>query len=128
MIRYMRLAALSAAVVSAFTLSHRAAAQDIVMAGRVHGVELPASGRAILAKDPNAFEFRRAMKSKLRAAQLARGTRRGLLPSYEPNGGSAGGVAISGAAGATRVPHIGDGPVVNGTEKVVVLPILFSNT
>jgi len=128
MIRFMRLAAVSVAVVSAFSLSHRAAAQDIVMAGRIHGVELPASGRQILAKDPHAFEFRRAMKSKLRAAQQARGTRRGLLPSWEPNGGSA---SISGtgiAPSITRVPHIGDGPVVNGTEKVAVLPILYSNT
>ena len=128
MIRYMRIAALSAAVISAFSLSRSAAAQDIVMAGRVHGVELPASGRQILAKDPHAFEFRRAMKSKLREAQVARGTRRGLLPSWEPNGGSGGGVAMSTTSGAMRVPHIGTGPVVNGTEKVIVLPILYSNT
>jgi len=124
----MNLAAVSVAVVSALSLSQRAAAQDIVMAGRVHGVELPASGRAILAKDPHAFEFRRAMKSKLRAAQEARGTSRGLLRSYEPDGGSAAGTGMSLSASVMRVPHIGGGPVVNGTEKVAVLPILFSNT
>lgn len=128
MIRYMRLAAVSVAVVSALSLSHRAAAQDIVMAGRVHGVELPASGRQILARDPHAFEFRRAMKSKLRAVQQARGTRRGLLPSYAPNGAS-GAAGVSGlAASAMLVPHIGPGVVVSGTEKVAVLPILYSNT
>jgi M6 family metalloprotease-like protein len=123
----MRLAALSAAVLSTVTLSHRAAAQDIVMAGRVHGVELPASGRRVLARDPHAFEFRRAMKSKLRAAQLARGTRRGLLPVYGPAGvsGTTTGTAPN---GPLRGAHIGDGPVVNGTQKVLVLPILYSNT
>jgi len=128
MTRSMRLAAVTVAAVSALALSKSAAAQDIVMAGRVHGVELPASGRAILAKDPHAFEFRRAMKSKLHDAQLSRGTRRGLVPIYGAAGASAATSGTSGAPNAMRVPHIGDGPVVNGTEKVAVLPILYSNT
>jgi M6 family metalloprotease-like protein len=115
----MRIAALSAAAVSLMAVSHRAGAQDIAEIGRIHGTPLPASARAILAKDPHAFEFRRAMKSKLRNAQLARGTSRGLVPSF---GGSAAG------SGPSRVPHIGTGAVVNGVEKVLVLPILYSNT
>jgi M6 family metalloprotease-like protein len=119
MIRLMRIAALSAAAVSLMAVSHRAGAQDIAEIGRIHGTPLPASARAILAKDPHAFEFRRAMKSKLRNAQLARGTSRGLVSSF---GGSTSG------SGPSRAPHIGTGPVVNGVEKVLVLPILYANT
>jgi M6 family metalloprotease-like protein len=125
MIRFVRIAALSAAALSIMAVSHRAGAQDIAEIGRIHGTPLPASARAILAKDPHAFEFRRAMKSKLRNAQLARGTRRGLLSSVGPNGAADATVTTS---GAQRAPHIGTGPVVNGVEKVLVLPILFSNT
>jgi len=125
MTRCIRLAALSAAMLCAASVARRANAQDIVMAGRVHGTPLPASARRILAKDPHAFEFRRAMKSRLRAAQLARGTQRGLVSVGAPN-------AVSGATGATSGPlrgtHIGSGPVVNGTERVIVLPILYANT
>lgn len=122
MTRSMRLAALSAAAFSAVALSHRAGAQDIAEAGRIHGVELPAAARQRLAKDPTAYEFRRAMKSKLRNAQLARGTRRGLLQGYEPNGASAS------TSAAMRGTRIGDGLVVSGTEHVAVLPITYSNT
>ena len=127
MTRYMRLAAVSVAALSAVALSQRAAAQDIVMAGRVHGVQPPAGVLRRLAQDPSAYEFRRAMKSKLRAAQLARGTQRGLLRSYGPNGAAssdASGVAGRSAARSTR---IGNG-VVSGTEKVIVLPITYANT
>lgn len=127
MTRCMRLAALSAAVLSTVTVAHRAAAQDIVMAGRVHGVELPASGRRVLARDPTAFEFRRAMKSKLRAVQVARGNTRGLLPVYGA-GPATGTTTATTPNGPLRGAHIGDGPVVNGTQKVLVLPILYSNT
>jgi M6 family metalloprotease domain len=127
MTRFTRLAALSAAVLSAVALSHRAGAQDIAEIGRIHGTPLPASARAILAKDPHAFEFRRAMKSKLRGVQEARGTRRGLLSSVGPNG-VAGASASSSRSGPLAAPHIGTGPVVNGVEKVLVLPILYSNT
>ncbi|HWE41571.1 MAG TPA: hypothetical protein VG432_03655, partial [Gemmatimonadaceae bacterium] len=66
MTRYLRLAAVSVAALATFALAERAAAQDIVMAGRVHGVELPAVARRRLQQDPTAYEFRRAMKSKLR--------------------------------------------------------------
>lgn len=125
MTRCIRLAALSAALFCAASVARRANAQDIVMAGRVHGVPLPASGRRILAKNPHAFEFRRAMKSKLRAAQLARGTRRGLVSISGPD-------AVAGATGTASGPlrgtRIGSGPVVNGTERVIVLPILYVNT
>ena len=127
MTRYMRLAAVSVAAVSALALSQRAAAQDIVMAGRVHGVELPAAARRRLEQDPHAYEFRRAMKSKLRAAQLARGTRRGLLPTYGPNGAVSSDASGVAGASAARSTHVGNG-VVSGTERVIVLPITFSNT
>jgi M6 family metalloprotease-like protein len=125
MIRFVRIAAFAAAAVSVMAVSHRAGAQDIAEIGRIHGTPLPASARAILAKDPHAFEFRRAMKSKLRGAQLARGTRRGLLSSVGPNGVAD---ATATTSGPQRIPHIGTGPVVNGVEKVLVLPILYSNT
>ncbi len=127
MSRFVRCAALSAAVVSIASLPYQADAQDIVMAGRVHGVELPASGRAILARDPNAFEFRRAMKSKLRSAQLLRGTRRGLLPSYGPNG-AASAASTSASSGPQPGTRIGSGAVVSGVAKVAVLPIRYANT
>lgn len=128
MIRYTRLAAVSVALVSALSLSHRAAAQDIVMAGRVHGVELPAVARRRLQQDPTAYEFRRAMKSKLRSAQRARGTRRGLLPSYGPNGAASSDASSVGASSPARATRIGNGSVVSGVEKVIVLPITYSNT
>ena len=121
--RIMRTAALCAGMLSVAAIAPRARAQDIVMAGRMHGVELPASARRILAKDPHAFEFRRAMKSKLRAVQRSRGTVKGLLRSYGPA------ASATGSFGAPlRGTRIGTGPVVNGTERVVVLPILYSNT
>ena len=127
MSRFVRCAALSAAVVAVGSLPNRAGAQDIVQAGRAHGVELPASGRAILAKDPTAFEFRRAMKSKLRTAQILRGTRRGLLPSYGPNG-----AATAASTGTSSGPQlgtrIGSGPVVSGVAKVAVIPVRYANT
>jgi M6 family metalloprotease-like protein len=126
MIRFMRIAALSAAALSVMAVSHRAGAQDIAEIGRIHGTPLPASARAILARDPHAFEFRRAMKSKLRNAQLARGTTRGLVSRLGAAGADATGSFAT--SGAQRVPHIGTGPIVNGVEKVLVLPILFSNT
>lgn len=126
MTRLNRLAALSAAVAATVAISGRASAQDIGEAGRVHGTPLPASARAILAKDPTAFEFRRAMKSKLRLAQVTRGTRAGLLRAYGPNGAVMSGAAA--AVAAQRVPHIGNGQVVSGTENVVVLPIQYANT
>jgi len=128
MTRYLRLAAVSVAALSTFALAERAAAQDIVMAGRVHGVELPAVARRRLQQDPSAYEFRRAMTSKLRAVQLARGTRRGLLPSYGPNGAVSSGASSVGASSPARASRIANGSVVSGTEKVIVLPITYSNT
>ena len=128
MTRYLRLAAVSVAALSTFALTERAAAQDIVMAGRVHGVELPAVARRRLQQDPSAYEFRRAMKSKLRSAQRARGTRRGLLPSYGPNGVASSDASSVRASSPARATHIGNGSVVSGVEKVIVLPITFSNT
>jgi M6 family metalloprotease-like protein len=128
MTRYMRLAAVSVAALSALALSERAAAQDIVMAGRVHGVEVPAAVRRRLAQDPTAYEFRRAMKSKLRGVQRARGTRRGLLPSYGPDGAASSDASSVAASAPARATHIGGGAVVSGVEKVIVLPITYSNT
>lgn len=126
MTRSNRLAALSAAVLATVAISGRASAQDIAEAGRVHGTPLPAAARAILAKDPTAFEFRRAMKSRLRLAQVARGTRRGLLRAYGPDGAVVSDATA--ASAAQRVPHIGSGQVVSGTENVIVLPIQYANT
>lgn len=127
MTRYTRLAAVSVAAVCAITFSQRASAQDIVQAGRIHGVALPEVARRRLAQDPSAFEFRRAMKSRLRAVQLARGTRRGLLPAF----GASAAAASDGSAVAPNAPlratKIGQG-VVSGVEKVAVLPILYANT
>jgi M6 family metalloprotease-like protein len=122
MIRILRSAALPAALLSILSLPHRAKAQDIVKAGQRHGVPLPEAGRRILAKDPTAFQFRRGLKSKLRAAQIARGTSIGLLPSYGPTG------STSRGGGPLRGARIGEGPVVNGTARFPVLPILFANT
>lgn len=87
-------------------------AQDIVRAGQVHGTPLPPAARKILAKDPKAFQFRRAMMSRLRHAQAARAQ---LGPNAFPQGLS---LSVARQAGA----------VVSGTERVVVLPILYADT
>ncbi len=87
-------------------------AQDVVLAGQVHGTPLPPAARAILAKDPTAFQFRRAMMSRLRHAKAARA-------QMGPNA-LASGLSLSIAREA--------GEIVSGTEHVVVLPIRYANT
>ncbi len=127
MTRATQIAALCAAVLSTGALTRSAGAQDIAEAGRIHGVELPRVAREILARDPTAFEFRRAMKAKLRSVQVARGTRRGLLPTFAPNAAVSATVSPS-LSGPQRGTRLGTGPVVSGTERVAVLPILYANT
>ena len=87
-------------------------AQDIVVAGQVHGTPLPPAARAILEKDPTAFQFRRAMTSRLRHAKAAR-------TQLGPNA-FAPGLSLSIARQS--------GAVVSGTEHVVVLPIMYANS
>lgn len=97
------------------------AAQDIEMAGRVHGVKPPAAYYAAKAKDPHAFEFRRAW---LRVGEDVRRTRADAAARMDLNrlnGGFAAGRAVPAAAVAQRL-------AVAGTRKIPVLLGMFSNS
>lgn len=91
----------------------RADAQDVAERGRVHGTPLPPGAREQLARDPNAYEFERALKSELievrtaRARLRARGMNPQLLAPRQ--------AAAQGAA-------------VQGTYRVPVFTILYANT
>lgn len=91
-----------------------AAAQDVVEIGRKHGAELPKWMRRELAKDPAAFEFRRAWKSDL-ARVKARRTRLQRVEGPRSLSGSPAQLAQRGAA-------------VTGTYRIPVIPVLYSNT
>ncbi|MBV9773965.1 MAG: M6 family metalloprotease domain-containing protein [Gemmatimonadetes bacterium] len=91
----------------------RAEAQDVAERGRVHGTPLPPAAREQLARDPNAYEFERALKSELvevraaRARLRARGMNPQLLPARQ--------AAAQGVA-------------VQGTYRVPVFTLLYANS
>lgn len=91
-----------------------AAAQDVVEIGRRHGAELPEWMRRELAKDPAAFEFRRAWKSDLARVKAQR-TRLQRVEGPRSLSASPAQLAQRGAA-------------VTGTYRIPVVPVLYSNT
>lgn len=91
-----------------------AAAQDVVEIGREHGAELPKWMRGELAKDPAAFEFRRAWKSDLARVKAQR-SRLQRVEGPRSLSGTPEQLAQRGAA-------------VTGTYRIPVIPVLYSNT
>ena len=105
--------ALLAAAVAAPLAARTLHAQDIVRQAKDRGVRVPDAYYAQKAKDPNAFEFKRAWKKSLRQAKAKRAAMR------------ASGISTSSASGASTLQRAS---AVSGTFKVPVLPILFANT
>jgi len=103
--RPARLGLLAAVAVVAQALAPGVApAQDVIQAGRPHGVEARPQLRDILRRDPGAFEFRRAWRQKterVRAARVALERREGVRLSV-----SAIQRAGAGVTGTLRVPLI----------------------
>lgn len=110
--RIHRIALVAAALVAPFA-APRAHAQDIVRQAKARKVKVPDAYYAQKAKDPDAFEFRRAWKSSLRRAQKKRAAMRSS------------GISTTSASGASTLQRAS---AVTGTFRVPVLPIMFSNT
>ena len=111
--RFYRLALVVAALGTPLA-ARQAHGQDIIRQAKDRGVKVPDAYYAQKAKDPNAFEFRRAWKSSLRRAKQKRAAMR------------ASGISTTTAAGAAAVQRA---TAVSGmTFKVPVLPIMFANT
>lgn len=106
-----RILAAMALMLAAFAASARG--QDVVEIGRRHGATPPRWMLEQLARDPNAFEFRRAWKGELARVRANRARLRalGVAPA-----------ALSPKEAARQ------GVAVTGTYRVPVFTILFANT
>ena len=104
---------LLATVLGLAGLAAQARGQDVLEIGRRHGAVPPRWMLEQLARDPNAFEFRRAWKGDLARVRANRARLRlqGITPSaLEPRAAARHGVAIA------------------GTYRMPVFTILFANT
>jgi len=100
-------------LVGAICFASAAPAQDIIEAGRRHGVTPPREALERLERDPGAFEFQRAWKRELEAVRTARANlaARGIQTSrMAPQQAAAYGAALT------------------GTFRVPVIPVLYANT
>ncbi|HEX2092921.1 MAG TPA: M6 family metalloprotease domain-containing protein [Longimicrobiaceae bacterium] len=95
------------------SLAQHAAAQDVVERGRRNRTPLPRWMQRELARDPGAFEFQRAWKSELEEVREARARLRAR--GVDPQRLAPRQAAAQGAA-------------VQGTYRVPVFPLLYSNT
>ena len=111
----MRPVILLAALVAVVELDPRGLmAQDVVLAGEVHGTPLPRWMEERLAADPTAFEFRRALRRPL---LLAKAQRQFVLMS-------------EGIQSESLGPQMAAslGTAVTGTLDLPVVPLLFQNS
>jgi M6 family metalloprotease-like protein len=99
----------------------RLAAQDVVMAGRAHGVKVPNAYYAAKARNPKAFEFQHAWFRVAEAVRQARAQAAARMDITGLNGAFPNGRAAPAAAIAQRV-------AVSGTRRIPVLLAMFKNS
>ena len=99
----------------------RLAAQDVVMAGRAHGVKVPAAYYAAKARNPKAFEFQHGWFRVAEAVRQARAAAAARMDVKALNGAFPNGRAVPAAAIAQRV-------AVSGTRRIPVLLAMFKNS
>lgn len=101
------------AVAALLLLAGTAGAQDVIQRGRMRGTQPPRWVRNALARNPNAFEFRRAWRPNLQRARAARGQLRS-----------------QGRNPAALSPQLArqNGTAVTGIFRVPVVAVLYANT
>jgi M6 family metalloprotease-like protein len=98
-----------------------AAAQDVEMLGRRYGTRPPAAYYEQMARDPEAFRFRRGRVARMRTEAAART----LLRGAAPDGGAAASGSAGAGAGAPGAPLLALGPREGPVEGEFAIPVLL---